>query len=192
MSSCVRRTCDVTLQFRAIAADYVEGCAAARNILHGFGSTARLPIATTLYAALGEATVADFAETMTVVADPRRHVPGPPAHDPHHGASSSWDAPQGATGSGSQRATRGEKRWMETDEYPQWQYQGGKKHKWTAYDRDSNDKLEHAYTTREALATLSIDDWEYIVDLTSMSQLSTEANRTRFVRRLTGPADVWE
>ena len=190
MSSCVRRTCDVTLEFRGIAAGYVEGCVAARNILHGLGSTARLPIATTLYAALGEATVADFAETMTVVADPRKHVPGPPADDLHHVATSGWAAPLSSTASGSEGTTRGHKRWMETDEFPQWQYQGGKKMKWTAYDRDSNGKLENAYTTGESMVTLSIEDWEYIVDLGAMSQWSGEAHRTRLVRRLTGPPDV--
>jgi hypothetical protein len=79
---------------------------------------------------------------------------------------------------------------METDEFPQWQYQGGKKNKWTAYDRDSNGKLENAYTTGESSVTLSVEDWEYIVDLRVMSQWSGEAHRTRLVRRLTGPPDV--
>ena len=77
---------------------------------------------------------------------------------------------------------------MDTDEYPQWQFQGGKKFKWMAYDRDSNERLEEVFGEGGLQTSLGIDDWQYEIDLVSFTQLSLVTNTRRGVRRLMGPS----
>ena len=69
-----------------------------------------------------------------------------------------------------------------------WQFEGGKKMKWTDYDVDSSEVLEMAYSEGRPTCDLEIDEWLYVIDFSSMSQLSMETGKTRRVRRLTEPA----
>ena len=74
------------------------------------------------------------------------------------------------------------------EKYPKWQFEGGKKMKWTDYDADSSEALEMAYLSGRPTCDLEIDEWLYSIDFLCMTQLSTETGKKRGVRRLTEPA----
>jgi hypothetical protein len=74
---------------------------------------------------------------------------------------------------------------MDVDEFPQWQYQGGKrKNKWSPYDHGANEHLEGAYKAGATMVELVIDDWNYTVNLREMTQTNSENGTIRRVRRL--------
>jgi hypothetical protein len=74
---------------------------------------------------------------------------------------------------------------MDVDEFPQWQYQGGKrKNKWSPYEHSANQHLEGAYKAGATMVELVIDDWNYTVNLREMTQTNSENGTIRRVRRL--------
>jgi hypothetical protein len=74
---------------------------------------------------------------------------------------------------------------MDVDEFPQWQYMGGKKkNKWSPYDHGTNEHLEGAYQAGAIMVELVIDDWKYTVNLHDLTQTNTENGTIRRVRRL--------
>jgi len=73
------------------------------------------------------------------------------------------------------------------EEYPKWQFQGGKKMRWTDYDADSSAALEMAYSSGRDQCDLEIDNWIYRISFADMRQLSEETGKERGVRRLTEP-----
>jgi hypothetical protein len=75
------------------------------------------------------------------------------------------------------------------DTFPIWQFEGGKKHKWTNYDAYSQEQLEHAFANNIARVELVIDNWPYTVELTdNMTQISGISGARRRVRRLSEAA----
>ena len=170
-------TGNTRFQLRTLVGQYVSFSVAARSILSDMGSTAKLPVAMSLQDLLGAERSVNFCEAMVWVADP----PGPPPGRGGHPT-------VGTTVTGSGRISRGTKRYMDADEYPQWQFKSGqKKNRWTAYDRDSSEQLEEAHSRGERTVHLEIDGWCYVVYLGNFSQLSLETNSRRDVRRLTAP-----
>jgi hypothetical protein len=74
---------------------------------------------------------------------------------------------------------------MDDDEFPQWQYMGGKKkNKWAPYDHATNEHLEGAYQAGAVMVELTIDEWEYTVNLRDLTQTNSENGTIRRVRRL--------
>ena len=74
---------------------------------------------------------------------------------------------------------------MDVDEFPQWQYQGGKRqNKWSPYEHSANQHLEGAYKLGAIMVELVIDDWKYTVDLREMTQTNSENGTIRRVRRV--------
>jgi len=71
------------------------------------------------------------------------------------------------------------------EEYPKWQFHGGKKMRWTDYDADSSAALEMAYSAGRDQCDLEIDEWVYSINFANMRQWSEETGKTRGVRRLT-------
>ena len=75
--------------------------------------------------------------------------------------------------------------WMDDNEFPQWQYMGGKKkNKWARYDHYTNGELESAYQAGASGGEIEIDDWMYTVDLRALTQTNTQNGTIRRVRRL--------
>lgn len=78
--------------------------------------------------------------------------------------------------------------YLPADEYPQWQFKSGQaKKKWTTYDRDSNDRLEAAFVRGVRQMGLELDEWEYEIDFTNLTQTSTTTSSVRPIRRLSRP-----
>ena len=65
-----------------------------------------------------------------------------------------------------------------------WQYQGGKKRKWTDYDDECQEKLDYAAYAAKETADLTIDDWFYTVTFENMEQYSHEHGTIRYVRQV--------
>jgi hypothetical protein len=78
---------------------------------------------------------------------------------------------------------------MGDDEFPRWEFRGGKgkKLKWMAFYREPCEMLEAAFELRAKKLTLTIDDWQYEVDLVNATQRSVATGTLRAIRRLTGP-----
>jgi len=70
---------------------------------------------------------------------------------------------------------------MDDDEFPQWQYMGGKrKNKWATYDPACNEHLEGAYQAGAIVVELTSDDWKYTVKLAGLdADELRERNRSR-------------
>jgi hypothetical protein len=65
-----------------------------------------------------------------------------------------------------------------------WQYQGGKKRKWTDYDMEFQEDLDYAaYSARESV-DLIIDQWRYTVNFEKMQQYLHEVGTIRNVRQV--------
>ena len=178
----VRHRCrDITLhtrfQIRIMLSQYVCRSSAARNILLGMGSTAKLPVALSAQELVGAETSDDFVEAMEKFVT-----------SAYSGGADGVNATVGSTATGSGSSTTGRKRYMDSDEYPQWQFKSGqKKRKWTAYDRDCTEQLEEAHSQGEHTVHLEIGRWRYVIYLAGFTQLSLNTNTRRDVRRLTGP-----
>ena len=65
------------------------------------------------------------------------------------------------------------------DEYPKWQFQGGKKMRWTDYDADSSAALEMAYSSGRDQCDVEIQEWIYTINFEHMTQFSEETGKTR-------------
>ena len=101
-----------------------------------------------------------------------------------------WQGAAAPSGSGSVGTTRPESRFMDENEFPKWEYLGGKGKKltWRAYCREPCELLEAAFELGVGKVALTIDDeWNYEVDLVNMKQRSLATEAIRAVRRLTGP-----
>ena len=187
----VRRCQEITaatqVQMRADAMNYAHQVAALRRILSDLEPTCRLPLARSVVNLFDATFAAEYHTYMRTEGDSTQ-PPGRGVSASSAAGAGWWNTSAGPTASGSEGTTRRESRFMEEDEYPQWQFRGGKSRKWTAYNRDSNELLEVAFgEIGLGMVTLSIDDWMYQVDLAGLTQLSLETGMIREVRRLTGP-----
>ncbi len=104
-------------------------------------------------------------------------------------AADGWNATAGPSASDSVGTTTRDSRYMDEEEYPRWEFRGGKakKLKWMAYYREPCEMLEAAFELRYKTLTLTIDDWHYEIDLVNLKQRSVQTGTCRDVRRLTGP-----
>ena len=180
-------------EIRARAYWYVHACGAARNILSGMRSTAKLPVPASVQELVGAATSADFAEAIVPIGDPSRPPPGRGVKRAWRAGALSGSATVEPTEAGSDSNFTNQTWWMDADEYPQWQYKSGKaKTKWSAYDGNSNQLLENAHTLGLQECILGREEWTYKIYLVGdFHQVCLDNGSRRDVRRLTGPAPDW-
>ena len=183
VTKCQQMTTDTNTDLVTIVRSYTMRCGAARHILQIHDTARKLPAAPSIFALVGERLCCDYLCYMTTVIDPRQKCPPPPPDGHRLPRGQEAVGPQASTGSGS--TPRGLKRWMDDDEFPQWQYMGGKKkNKWSPYDHRTNEHLEGAYQAGAIMVELEIDDWEYTINLRDLTQTNTENGTIRRIRRL--------
>jgi hypothetical protein len=186
---CEEITAGTREQIRCCTLHCATQVSAMRKILSVLEPTARVPVAYPI-ANLFEANFAAQDDWfMRPQGDPNQPPPGRGVTSASSAGADGGTATGRTTATGSEGITRGESRFMDTDEHPQWQFQGEKKFKWTPYDRDSNERLEDVFGERVLqTVSLGIGDWQYEIELVSFTQLSLQTNMQRGVRRLMGPS----
>jgi hypothetical protein len=183
LTRCKQMTTDTNKELNTIVSSYTLRCGAARHILRLHDTARKLPAAPSMFDLVGPALCRDYSYHMAPLIDPLGQMPPPPPDGAHPMSPAAAAGPQPSTGSGS--TPQGLKRWMDVDEFPQWQYQGGKrKNKWSPYEHGVNKHLEGAYKAGAIMVELVIDDWNYTVDLHEMTQTNSENGTIRRVRRL--------
>ena len=177
-------TCDTNKQLNKMVCSYTYRCGAARHILTLHHNTKKLPAAPSMFDLAGPELCRDYSCHMAPLIDPAAAAGPPPRTANAHPMSPPTAAgPQASTGSGS--TPTGLKRWMDDDEFPQWQYMGGKrKNKWATYDPACNEHLEGAYQAGAIVVELTSDDWKYTVNLRDWTQTNCANGTVRGVRRL--------
>jgi hypothetical protein len=183
LARCKQMTTDTNTELNRIVSSYTLRCGAARNILRLHDTARKLPAAQSMFDLVGPALCRDYSCYMAPLIDPLGQMPPPPPDGEHPLSPPAAAGPHPSTGSGS--TPQGLKRWMDVDEFPQWQYQGGKrKNKWSPYEHSANQHLEGAYQAGAIMVELVIDDWNYTVDLRDMTQTNSENGTIRRVRRV--------
>ena len=183
LARCKQMTTDTNAELNRIVSSYTRRIGAARHILRLHDTATKLPAAPSMFDLVGPALCRDYSCYMAPLIDPLGQMPPPPPDGAHPLSTAAAAGPQPSTGSGS--TPQGLKRWMDVDEFPQWQYQGGKrKNKWSPYEHSANQHLEGAYKAGATMVELVIDDWNYTVNLREMTQTNSENGTIRRVRRL--------
>ena len=183
LTKCKQMTTETNKELNTVVSSYTRRCGAARHILRMHDTDRKLPAAGCIFDLVGPALCRDYSYHMATLIDPLGQMPPPPPDGAHPLSTAAAAGPQPSTGSGS--TPQGLKRWMDVDEFPQWQYQGGKKkNKWSPYDHGANEHLEGAYNAGATMVELVIDDWNYTVNLHELTQTNSENGTIRRVRRL--------
>lgn len=188
LARCKQMTTDTNAELNRIVCSYTLRCGAARHILRLHDTARKLPAAQSMFDLVGPALCRDYSCYMAPLIDPLVQMPPPPPDGAHPLSTTAAAGPQPSTGSGS--TPQGMKRWMwmDDDEFPQWQYMGGKKkNRWARYDHYTNGELESAYQAGASGVEIEIDDWMYTVDLRALTQTNTENGTIRRVRRVEQP-----
>ena len=174
VTRCKQMTTDTNKELNTIVSSYTKRCGAARHILRLHDTARKLPAAPSMFALVGAALCRDYSCCMAPLIDPLEQMPPPPPDGAH---------PMGPA------AAAPESRFMGDDEFPRWEFRGGKekKLKWQSYYREPCELLEAAFELGVGQVALTIDDWKYEVDLVNMTQRSLTTAAIRTVRRLTGP-----
>ena len=185
LDRCKQMTTDTNAELNRIVSSYTKRCGAARHILRLHDTAEKLPAAQSMFELVGPALCRDYSYHMAPLIDPLVQMPPPPPDGAQPLNTAGAAGPLPSTGPGS--TPHGMKRgmWMDDDEYPQWQYMGGKKkNKWACYDNSSNAELESAYQEGASRVEIEIDHWIYTVDLRALTQTNNENRTVRRVRRL--------
>ena len=175
---------------RTAAITYARHMSAVREIMDSYAlPPAKLHVVRTTAQMFDTVFAAQYETFMQPHAD-YHPVPGRGVASSSGATADWWQGAAAPSGSGSVAATRPESRFMDENEFPQWEYLGGKGKKltWRAYCRDPCELLEAAFELGLGKVALTIDDeWDYEVDLVNMKQRSLATEAIRAVRRLTGP-----
>ena len=124
LARCKQMTTDTNAELNRIVSSYTLRCGAARHILRLHDTARKLPAAQSMFDLVGPALCRDYSCYMAPLIDPLVQMPPPPPDGAHPLSTTAAAGPQPSTGSGS--TPQGLKRCMDVDEFPQWQYQGGK------------------------------------------------------------------
>jgi hypothetical protein len=159
-----------------------------RAIMNTLRPASRLPVGRSVHDQFDDWFVAQYQTFMRPHADSNQ-LPGRGVSASSAAGADWWNATAGPSASGSVGSTTRDSRYMDGEEYPRWEFHGGKvkKLKWMAYYREPCEMLEAAFQLHYKTVTLTIDDWQYEIDLVNMKQRSVETDTCRDVRRLTGP-----
>jgi len=174
-------TNDTMAQAKDLLERYMLSVNAADNVLTHLGSDRYLPAARSLWSFIDSSTNASYNALLGLVRQRWE------SHSESDSRSDDgvWAGAAAAASSTSRGTTRRAKRRRLNPEYPQWQFRQGKKHnKWQAYDENTNQLLESAFTRGLDNLQLRIDGWEYTVHFTSKTQVSHETGTLREVRRV--------
>ena len=185
---CYELTTTTQNQMRTSALTYAHQVNSLRRIMSTVGGTNRLDEIRLV--------IDLFDATFTAEYETYMHRNGDFTQPPGRGVSASsaagddgWNATAGPSASGSEGTAKRDSRYMEEEEYPRWEFRGGKakKLKWMAYYREPTEQLEEAFRSGCQTLILKIDEWQYEIDLANLRQRSIETSTCREVRRLTGP-----
>ena len=176
---------------RTAAITYARHMSAVREIMDSYAlPPAKLHVVRTTAQMFDTEFAAQYETFMQPHAD-YHPVPGRGVASSSGATADWWQGAAAPSGSGSVGTTRPESRFMDENEFPKWEYLGGKGKKltWRAYCRDPCELLEAAFELGLGQVALTIDDWKYEVNLVNMTQtsLTSETKAVRQVRRLTGP-----
>jgi hypothetical protein len=187
-----RRCYEITgltrIQIQTAAITYARKINSLRQIMSTFGLPSRLHVVRTTGQMFDAAFAAEYETYMRPHAN-YHPVPGRSVASSSGATADWWNGAAAPSDSGDVGTTRPESRFMGDDEFPRWEFRGGKekKLKWQAYYREPCELLEAAFELGIGQVVLTIDDWKYEVDLVNMTQRSLTTEAIRTVRRLTGP-----
>ena len=175
---------------RTAAITYARHMSAVREIMASYAlPPAKLHVVRTTAQMFDTVFAAQYENIMQPHAD-YHPVPGRSVASSSGATADWWNGAAAPSDSGSVGTTRPESRFMNENEFPKWEYLGGKGKKltWRAYCREPCELLEAAFELGVGKVALTIDDeWNYEVDLVNMKQRSLATEAIRAVRRLTGP-----
>ena len=188
---CYEITGSTRNHMRTAAITYARHMSAVREIMDSYAlPPAKLHVVRTTAQMFDTEFAAQYETFMQPHAD-YHPVPGRSVASSSGATADWWQGAAAPSGSGSVGTTRPESRFMDENEFPKWEYLGGKGKKltWRAYCRDPCELLEAAFELGLGQVALTIDDWKYEVNLLNMTQtsLTSETKAVRLVRRLTGP-----
>ena len=186
---CFEITGATRVQMQTAAMTYAHQINSLRQIMSTLRPASRLHVVRSVGHLFDAAFAADYETYMRPHAD-FHPVPGRGVAASSGASADWWNGTAGPSGSGSVGTTRQESRFMGDDEFPRWEFRGGKEKrlKWRAFYREPCEMLEAAFELRAKKLTLTIDDWQYEVDLVNATQRSVATGMIRAIRRLTGPA----
>ena len=186
---CYEISVSTRVQMQTAAIFYGHHNNSMRDILNTQRPDARLHVVRSVHELFDAGFAAQYETYMRPHAD-FNQLPGRGVSAPSAAGADVGNATPGPSASGSVGTTASESRFMGEEEYPRWEFQGGKpkKLKWSVYSREQCDLLEAAFALQQGTLTLTIDGWVYEIDLLSMQQRSVNTGMLRGVRRLTGPA----
>ena len=185
---CYEITGSTRIQMQTAAITYARQINSLRQIMATFGLPSTLHVMRTTGQMFDTAFAAEYENYMRPHAN-YHPVPGRSVASSSGATADWWNGAAAPSGSGDVGTTRPESRFMGDDEFPRWEFRGGKekKLKWQAYYREPCELLEAAFELGVGQVALTIDDWKYEVDLVNMTQRSLRTSAIRTVRRLTGP-----
>jgi len=189
LARCTQMTTETNKELNTIVASYTFRCGAARHILGRHDTARKLPAAPSMFDLVGPALCRDYACHMAPLIDPGGQMPPPPPFGAHPMSSAAAAGPLPSTWSGGTPTSMGDSRFLGDDEFPRWEFRGGKpkKLKWMPFWREPCELLEAAFELHLEHVTISIDDWQYDINLVNKTQRSLKHGTVREVRRLTSP-----
>ena len=185
---CYEITETTRVQMQTAAMTYAHQINSMRQIMTTLRPASRLHVVRSVVDLFDTSFAAEYETYMQPHAD-FNQPPGRGVSASSAAGADGWNATAGPSASGSVGTTTRDSRYMEEEEYPRWEFRGGKakKLKWMAYYREPCEMLEAAFDLRYKTLTLKIDEWQYELDLVNLPQRSVETGPCRDVRRLTGP-----
>ena len=186
---CFEITTTTRMQMQSAALMYGHNINGLRSILDRVRPEARLHVVRSVEQLFDLEFATQYETYMRPHAD-FNQLPGRGGAAPSAAGADVGNATPGPSASGSVGTIDKESRFLGEEEYPRWEFQGGKpkKFKWSVYSREQCELLEAAFALQQGTLTLTIDGWVYEIDLLSMQQRSVNTGMLRGVRRLTGPA----
>jgi hypothetical protein len=187
-----RRCCEITettrVQMQTAAMTSAHQINSMRQIMSTVRPASRLHVVRSVVDLFDTSFAADYETYMRPHAD-FHQPPGRGVSASSAAGADRWNATAGPSASGSVGITTHDSQYMDEEEFPRWEFRGGKakRLKWMAYYREPCEMLEAAFELRCKTLTLTIDGWQYEVDLVNLTQRSVETGTRRDVRRLTGP-----
>jgi hypothetical protein len=185
---CYEITGTTRIQMQTAAITYARQINSFHQIMTTFGLPSTLHVVRTTAQMFDTAFAAEYENYMQQHAN-YHQVPGRRIGSLSGATAEWWNGAAAPSDTGSVGTTRRESRFMGDDEFPRWEFRGGKGKNltWRAYYREPCELLEAAFELHVGQVALTIDDWNYEVDLVNMTQRSLTTEAIRTVRRLTGP-----
>ena len=185
---CFEITGATRVQMQTAAMTYAHQINSIRQIMSTLRPASRLHVVRSVVDLFDTSFAAEYETYMQPHAD-FNQPPGRGVSASSAAGADGRNATAGPSASGSVGTTTRDSRYMDEEEFPRWEFRGGKakRLKWMAFYREPCEMLEAAFELRCKTLTLTIDEWQYEIDLVNLTQRSVETGTCRDVRRLTGP-----